>query len=732
MRRLLLPLLAAAALGACSEPDTNPSAANLVGTYDMVLSGERLFVIAADRDELRVVDTTPLPGEGTDFVRAPNPLEALSIPVLARPSALTADRLYVDGTKVPSEGSARYGGRVLPGPYVYARSTGARTVSVVLNDQKIVNREPPEGTLAEDLPKMVRAADLVAPNAQAGEAGDPAYARRLQKVADLEAPGPVTAFAAQATFVPGSLRTSSVLYVATQDGTSAKLWRAVMPAPECYAQPQPEGLGCTAGNPVSFAEVTVSGAFLTDASVTSLVAMPATGKLAFATRAKAGRAGTAGVLDIATGGVTELKFGSTVRQLATHAEVRTTRLDGTPGTVLRPAGQLVFGVLDESACAVVAECSGIVAVDSTTGERAVYPSTSTPMLPLQLTTGLVTSLVLETSVAAIDFRPEDFKKPETAQAFSNPFQLLGMATTSTGQVVFFDGQTLEHLDQDPYGPLTSAGRLYDRSGRLKEALEIPVTNIEVADGKALQETVSLAYQGELPGLAEGDRRAVATSGAPFVAPPDVLARAAVAAGDTVSLFRLSGTTVEFCKLATGADVDLRVTGVDSASGVVSTDPAAVPETCAGYGFFVVRAGGTRALVVTGTGSGFMGRTSFQGAPDSKFEFDGTVRWRSRSNPDAAGKKYLSITLPSQPANIARDDHYLIDIDPRFLPYNFSVRYTVRGDTLRLPLAANFFYGSGDTYYGRLYLADPSIRAVSEVDLSLVSPTLSLADGRTFF
>ena len=57
---------------------------------------------------------------------APNPLEALSIPVLSRPSSLTRDVHYVDPNP---------GGNILSheinGPWVYATRSGGAEISVV-------------------------------------------------------------------------------------------------------------------------------------------------------------------------------------------------------------------------------------------------------------------------------------------------------------------------------------------------------------------------------------------------------------------------------------------------------------------------------------------------------------------------------------------------------------------------------------------------------------------------
>src|SRR5690606_38232707 len=72
--------------------------------------------------ELRVVDTQADPELGREapgFVRAPNPIALLSIPVVDRPFALVAD-IHFDAE-----------GNEVRGPYLYVQGSGAREISVV-------------------------------------------------------------------------------------------------------------------------------------------------------------------------------------------------------------------------------------------------------------------------------------------------------------------------------------------------------------------------------------------------------------------------------------------------------------------------------------------------------------------------------------------------------------------------------------------------------------------------
>ena len=94
------------------------SLADLNGANALTTVSNFVFVTSTARNELRVLN---LNGNKTDFVRAPNPLEPLSIPVIPQPTALTAD-IGFDAA-----------GTFLAGQYVFAGAT-ASTISVVKTD----------------------------------------------------------------------------------------------------------------------------------------------------------------------------------------------------------------------------------------------------------------------------------------------------------------------------------------------------------------------------------------------------------------------------------------------------------------------------------------------------------------------------------------------------------------------------------------------------------------------
>lgn len=173
MKRLIALLAALAVLVACNS-QTTPAVARLSGTYDMVLVGNLVFVTSADKNELRVLDLAASP---RDFVRAPNPIEPLSIPVIERAVGLVKDLSY-------DETGAEAAGR-----YVYAYSAAAPSISIVgVEALKELLRLPTQDQ------KPVSAVSAVGPG--------------------------------------GDHPNTSVLYYATSSGTASTLYKVELPPPE--------------------------------------------------------------------------------------------------------------------------------------------------------------------------------------------------------------------------------------------------------------------------------------------------------------------------------------------------------------------------------------------------------------------------------------------------------------------------------------------------------------------
>lgn len=326
MKRLIALLAALAVLGACNS-ETTPAAARLSGTYDMVLVGNLVFVTSADRNELRVLDLAATP---RDFVRAPNPIEPLSIPVIERAVGLVKDLRYDEnGAEAscpePIDGKA-------PACYVYAYSAAAPSISIVG---------------VEALKELLRL-----------------------PTADKK---PVSAVSAVGPSVDHP--NTSVLYYATSSGTASTIYKVELPRPD-----QLEGATLTA----QMVKV------LDNQSVSALLALPRTvdfsqEQLVVATRKDQGKSGETFVL-VGENRTSTLSFPYPVRLLATHPQAQSSdqRL---------AARTRIFGVLDEEACGSSRACRGILAADVATGEIS-KDLTGRPMLPIVPAQGLLLSLSL--------------------------------------------------------------------------------------------------------------------------------------------------------------------------------------------------------------------------------------------------------------------------------------------------------------------------------------------------
>ncbi|HEX8825207.1 MAG TPA: hypothetical protein VF794_35150, partial [Archangium sp.] len=393
MKRFIVSLVVVvgALLAACTEEQQSLPTAGLSGTFDLVLVAgkqlsdserepELLFVTSADRDELRVLELTD-DATRRGYIRAPNPLSPLSVPVLPRPQALTRDMRYdLGGT-----------GTEVGGSYLYARSNGSASISVVASDRAFLR-------------EVVRLNDPTAPGA----------GRELPRQLLLST-GPVTAFAAR-----GAEDGSSTLYYATREVTGARLWEVRVPAPQAII----DGTGRVEG-------AALSVALPENIVVSSLIVLPQAGQLAVATRAPVGTAGKSYKVDLLGNTLTELNFGgSQALQLATHERVMGTKKDEQGQEVpdmKREAGALIFGILDPSSCGGVRfPCpSGVLAVDTTTGATTEVAKdvTGFPMLPIGSGSGVPMGLTLSTN---------------TNLALPGRLPLVGIVPLSSGEILLFD------------------------------------------------------------------------------------------------------------------------------------------------------------------------------------------------------------------------------------------------------------------------------------------------------
>ncbi len=617
VRNAAIAIVAPLLLVACSQQEVEP-AARISGTHDLVQVGTLIFVTSADRNELRVLDTTPeVPG----FVRAPNPLEPLSIPVLDRPLALARDVEYRD--RVNEDGSVVPLGLEVSGPYVYVMSSGAPLIS-------IVGAERGDGEPTGEALK----ASALGPG-------------QLVEVMRLPTAQSVTTIAGRAAKAPGG---DSTLYYSTFDGRSSTLWSVVLPPPQALLAQTVDQVQQRA---------VVIGTF-TDESVAALLPIP-NGRLVVATRAQAGRAGRTLLVDEATRATTALAFPGPVRALATH-----------PTAVGVTAGDRLFAVLDEEACGSAA-CAGILALDVPTNSIAV-DITGQPMLPIRfggaLPRGFTVSpgALLDLPAVSQAIVTSDRGTVALGEPEPIPLAVLGIATLSNGDIAFFDAAAMRDIDLDPAGP-SSSEAIYRApptedapEGAEQEGVGGGPTIAALTDGKVRDETVTVIYQGLL-----GPRQQPASppAGPSFPTPPDLLGRVQVE--DAVQLFRDG--------VPCGGEI--AVAAVTSST----VEASALPADCAGWNGFELRAAGAQPFVVTGGTTGYMGRIG----PNQDFAFQGVSWRRPEApGVGSAASPQLAFRMgPLDPA-VVRDGRFTFVLDDQLVLFQVPFEGGSVGCSLSLP------------------------------------------------
>jgi hypothetical protein len=561
---------------ACSSA-TSANLGRVVGANDIVLvdrilgDGSRppdslnryLFVTSTDTNELRVLDLRCPANNATNpsarcYASAPNPLETLSIPVLERPTSLALDERYVDGVRTK-------------GSLLYATRPGGTEVSIV------------------------------------GVSDD-----EFREVRRLPIPAPVTAL----TALMADAQTSR-LWVATFDGRLAVVWEVTMPSTPAALRRLPT---------VELAARAVSRFQLRDESIVALLAIPglvgraANGRpfcadptevcLVLSSRRLAGADGTTLMVDLKTLETVPLKFPGPVRQLATSDQTPAgTPLGDQQRAIQPPPGALVFGLLDEEACGDI-RCSGISAVDTrgpASGVFSVVRSEGVETIPLRWNSGLIVGMSLAPSVRAPSLVSGVLSNAE-------PIPLLGVATTSTGEVFFFDAVRQQMLLQAEVFPYTFSGRfepglaLPDGGPQTSTYVGGPVLvdgGIPVASGGGFDVNFDVTLR---PGGVRSQQVAVVWQG-------ELTPAGGVMAGDVSTLVvdasRATaiqpGDSVTFTQCSSPGRVERVVGGLVFVSGATG---------CSGTGRAVVAAGAQAPWVVVGSVDGLMGRA----APGGRLEY----------------------------------------------------------------------------------------------------------------
>ncbi|HEX8705089.1 MAG TPA: hypothetical protein VF815_40030, partial [Myxococcaceae bacterium] len=707
MKRIILCLaMGVGLIVACSETQAVTTAAGLSGTYDLTIVGRYVFVTSSDRNELRVLD---LEADPRDFVRAPNPLEALSIPVLERPTYLTRDVYYrvVDAAEDQPRGEEVFG------PYVYARSDGAQQISIVaagVSDERNLRELHRLGGPRED-----------------GSSSPLGY---------------VTAFAARG---PGR-GTESILYYATQEASVATLWRQTLPGPDSL-------------NPNSTLPARTSVRVLPGETVAALLVLPSDRPtsdnpseqeyVVVSTRGTQGGTGRTFRLDASNpqAPLVTYAFPAPVRLLATHPVVANTDWEGdmerddpededptnriagcgidayqpdlsnpNSTTVAKPArstlwaGEYVFGVLDESTCGGAVACSGVIAVDSVTGQVPVDAS-GAQMLPIRVTSGLPTGLTLIKD-ARLYTRCAD-----AAENHVIPRPLVGMVPTSDGQISFFDAVKLRPFDLNAGGPsipsITVIGPLgQDKTPALPpegQPIPPPLVLTEVRNGATRSDTYRMIYEGLLP-----PPRRRAFSAATNCPPPGSKCTFEVGSMQETrfllanDLIVLDGGQADVCELP----VTLKD---ESTPAQVKLETGALPENCTSHTRFSVRASAASGapFVVTSDSRGYEGRV----AVSQTLEVAGNYTFHPGGFNSTVPPFQVRLTLRATVNPLERGDQYVVAVSSGFSPYIFAP------DVGNLSSGLSSFRLPGPVSYTRVgeatlaYIAYPSADGILQVNLA---------------
>ncbi len=658
-----------ALLAACTQEETALPYAGLVGTYDVALVGDRVFVTSSGNNELRVLELKDDFNE-RQFARAPNPLEALSIPVLKRPEALTRDVRYDD------EGSE------VAGPYVYARSNGSTEISVVAADPSL-QREVRRLSTSE-----------------------------LSKSLPLPSTGPVTAFAARGPDESGL----STLYYATQEPTGAWLWQLRLPGPQALLE------GATVAAPERLMDLPANVA------VSSILTMPGSGEIAVATRGAAGVSGKSFLMNLRNSTMRELNFGAQVLQLATHPKVdyvvpnfkyRNPKnpeeiLTRDDDRTLKP-GERIFGILDASSCGGQPQCTGVLAVEADTGLVAkdfsgrdelgnpaflydMLPISGGAGLPMGLSLSRNTRLLLQSGTRSVQTLP-----------------LLGIVPLSNGQILFFDAVGLRPFDVLTATPSSTVSVITAQGVNRADPGDITVN---VTEGITRNATYSLTYQGILPGMNALTRTPGTTV---FELPAALWAQRGqlVKPGDLLVLTP-DATGQQPCTDVVVGSVQPPATAGASAFLVPAGD---IPAGCVGYTRFQVRAAGSQPLIISEVNGEYAARL---GLSESVTRTNSYYFHPQGYQGQTEGIDVRFTASNRLYADIARDDRYVVNTVSNYFPFGITVDLNVPAlQAFRLPgpvVQANV----GGTSYA--YIAYPSADGILQVNLEAIFVDVANSNG----
>lgn len=667
-------LVACALALACDDAPTVTGIAGVPGASDVTLAGDLVFVTATDNNELRVIDLAPAEGERPGFVRAPNPLSPLSIPVAGRPIELARDVIWENGQE-----NGRH--------WVFSRAANGREISIV--------------AATED---------------------------RLVEVGVVRSTEEITAIAGRGT--PAGAAT---LYVATYDGSRSRIWGVPIPAPGAAAADFPTGLADTTA--IAAADEQCSAVLSMLVLPNNQLAYSVRRTPALETTCLSGttderlaagqllRAASSVLLDLSSGARTVLEFGTPVRELFTN-----------PAWGSRPEALRIYGIIDERVCELGDKCRGVLAVEGPSFQGNIHEPVmgalcggavgkiacdfaGLPMLPV--TAGA--ALVMGASVGVGQVSVPDYARKAPAS------ELVGVLARSDGTLQFWDAEHLYAFDVSPDGAggnqPAGAAQVVSLGPDLVSIpyKEGPVPNsIGLGEGVARDEQLRIMLGGTLADFA----------GLPVPADPlatvlsvPVSPIGQVAVDDEV---RVDPNTA--CP-----ETIVRVTAVDATTVTVAA-PLGVPPVCS-YSIRPALTGAAASAepwVVTGTQSGYLGRFAAPPVPaELRFPEDPArveaLRFAhvgAGQQPDALIVFQFVDPLGRAPAGADRGLVYLIDSRSNF------VRAAVAFDAAAAANRDVFVRVAGPVLFrpgtAELIVTYPSEDAVLRVDTANVSVTDDIA------
>lgn len=644
----------AAFLAGCTQTGSRP-AARLQGTYSLALAGDLLFVASAERNELRVLDLAATP---MDFVRAPNPLEPLSIPVVSHAEALARDRGWTRGE------DGRWVDAVPR--YVYAWSPGGSEVS------------------------------LVGAGREAG----------LKELRRLRLGQPVTALAGR------SEGDGSVLFAATWEGGAAggaraTVWRITVPAPgqvtEAPLLPSPvrtfEGQRVEALAVLPGDEALVVGLRSEDGSgdvVTFSVAAPGSVRsLRFPGADAQAREDCERLVQDRAADVGgrrtrgDCGFGAPVRALEVQAEVV-----GAPDAVR------VFGLLDESSCIAQAWCVGTEAVElaGSSARIARESFTGLPMLPVRPSTGIVTAFSLAPDASV--FVPSLGARVKYAP--------LGLMVSGSGELLFWDAEALRMIDDDASGPSASLSSARADGGVLDGGVD--PASVVLGNGAARSEQVAVIFggplTGTLPAPADGASLTLEVDVDGVLAGDEVVWTGGAAGCGPSTVGAVSGRQLTLAAAADPACAGRTGFSVRAGAGtarpfsVVGAQTGRMGRTAAGETFVFPAPGATDEE----TARRREARYFFHGL-DAFGGLDGGVYV-----PSGIPAPQLAFSLPAVESPLGVGDAYLLTLSANVAPLSFVIPPQSYASNAWVPTAVVRAPATD-----RVYVAYPAANAVLELD-----------------